>query len=192
MATKTTSKRGNVNSFFVVGLSMVLCASVVSTPASAQDRGTGFPTGSQDTRLPNGVENQAGNAAEIAEQSFKDGLSALVEKDYNRCRKEFETVVELAPTSAEGNYYLGVCTARDGEPERAVKYFDRAIEELPDFVEAREQLALVQVKLGDRDAATAQLEALRTMQSHCSASDCDTVVADRLGKAVSKVEAALA
>lgn len=183
--------RVNATPRIILSLFIVFSANFVSALANAQDRGTGFPTGSQDTKLPSGTEIERGDSKEVAETAFKNGLAALVDKDYARCRKEFQTVVDLAPTSPEANYYLGVCTARDGKPKRAVKHFNRAIEELPDFVEAREQLALVQIRLGNRAAAELQLEALRKMQGNCSVSECDPVVAQRLDKAVTKIEAAL-
>ena len=166
---------------------------VIAAPmgANAQDRGTSYPSGSQDTRLPDGSSIGSRNPQEVADEAFRDGLAAIMEKDYKTCEKKFETVVELAKKSPEANYYLGVCKSRLGKDKRAVKYFETAIDELPDFVEAREQLALAQIKLNKPKKAAEQLDALKAIKAACEKDGCDDVIEKRVTAAVDRVETAM-
>ena len=48
-------------------------------------------------------------------------------RDMDRSRAAYERAAELAPASASNQYGLGVFWARDGEPAKAGKHFERAL-----------------------------------------------------------------
>ncbi len=124
-------------------------------------------------------------------QSYREGLEALQAGDYKTAEKKFNEVLTVARKMPEANYYMGVTKVRLGKEKASVRYFKRAIKEMPDFVEAREQLALVQVNIGKPDDAIEQLAALQTIAEDCASHGCDDVLAARTAQAIATVEAAL-
>lgn len=65
------------------------------------------------------------------------------------------------------------------------------MKELPNFVDAREQLALLYVRLGETDKCQEQLAALKDLRAQCATGACGDA-ATRLNDAVANVETALA
>jgi len=124
-------------------------------------------------------------------ESYREGLEALQAGDYKTAEKKFNEVLTVARKMPEANYYMGVTKIRLGKEKASVRYFKRAIKELPDFVEAREQLALVQITNGKSENAVEQLDALQQIADNCASNGCDEAVAARTAQAIAAVEAAL-
>ncbi|MEQ8177094.1 MAG: tetratricopeptide repeat protein [Amphiplicatus sp.] len=125
-------------------------------------------------------------------EAYREGVEALQAEDYKKAEKKFGEVLEVAPKNPEANYFMGVAKVARGKTKSSVRYFEKAIKERPNFTEAREQLALVQIELGDRESAGAQLDALKAQTAACENEECGAAYAERLVLAVSRVEAALA
>lgn len=126
------------------------------------------------------------------QQSFKDGLAALEAGDHKKAERKFGEVLTAAPQHPEANYYMGLAKSGRGKDKQAAKYFARAVKARDNFTEAREQLALVSIKLGDSDAARSQLAAIKAAAAACTAETCDAAYVERAAKAVERIEAALA
>ncbi len=125
------------------------------------------------------------------EQSYRDGVAALSAGDYKTAEKKFGEVLSISRKHTEANYYMGLAKIGRGKHKASVRYFERAIKGRPDFIEAREQLALVFVTLEKIDDAQEQLAAIRALSENCTDETCNEDYIKRIGVAVAKVEAAL-
>ncbi|MEQ1929068.1 MAG: tetratricopeptide repeat protein [Parvularculaceae bacterium] len=125
------------------------------------------------------------------QESFQQGIEALQAGDCKKAEKKFGEVLSVAPKHPEANYYMGLAKAKCEKDKQAVKYFERAIKERETFIEAREQLALASVRLGDRAAAEAELGSIKKIMADCTAETCDAPFMERATKAVTKIEGAL-
>jgi tetratricopeptide (TPR) repeat protein len=127
-----------------------------------------------------------------APQSFQDGRAALEAGDFKKAEKKFGEVLSVSPKHPEANYYMGRAKAGRGKDQQAAKYFARALKERENFIEAREQLALASVRLGDNEEAQAQLAAVKAIAAACAAGTCEAAFVERAGKAVERITEALA
>jgi tetratricopeptide (TPR) repeat protein len=126
------------------------------------------------------------------QESYSEGLAALQAGDNKKAEKKFGEVLSAAPKHPQANYYMGIAKKRLGKTKAAVKYFENAIDADAGFTEAREQLALVSIELGNASEANAQLVKLKEQQAQCKTVDCGEAYTKRLDEAVAKVEKALA
>lgn len=126
------------------------------------------------------------------QKSFADGIEALKAEDYKKAEKKFGEVLSAAPKHPEANYFMGLAKEKQGKDKQAVKYFERAIKARDNFTEAREQLALLSIRLGDKETAVAQRDAIKSAIAACTAQTCDQAYMDRAGRAVERIETALA
>ena len=178
-------------SALVAVLSALVLGGAQISSASAQDRGFGLPDGSQDASLPNTSQIGGKSAQEVAEESFKEGLQAMMDGDYSKCDEKFEVVTDMAPSSPEANYYRGVCKSRLGDENAAIPLFERAVTENPDFIQAREQLALTNQNVGRSDQARSQLNELQAIKQSCGESDCSDAFNQQLDRSIANVQAAV-
>jgi len=124
--------------------------------------------------------------------AYKAGLEALQAKDYKSAEKNFGDVLSVAPKNPQANYYMALAKSGLEKPKQAVRYLERAIKESPNFVEAREKLALVSVDLGEPDEARAQLAAIEALKAECAADGaCDEPFRARVEIALARVSEAL-
>ncbi len=161
-------------------LALSFAAVVMAAPAFAAGSGgaSGLPSSSRPKVDP--------------AKAFGEGVDALQAEDYKKAEKKFRDVLSVAPKHPEANYYMALAKIRNGKPKNAIRYLETAIEERPDFVEAREKLALVQIELGAPDAARDQLVAIGAKKEECAAAgDCDEAYVARVDAAIARVTAAL-
>lgn len=125
------------------------------------------------------------------EQSYKDGVQALQDGDFKLAEKKFGEVLRVAGDHPEANYYMGLAKVGREKEKSAVRYFKKAIKERSNFVEAREQLAIVYTGLEKPEEAEEQLAALREISDSCASETCDAAFVERTESAIAKVEAAL-
>lgn len=126
------------------------------------------------------------------QQSFRDGVKALQDGDYKTAEKKFGEVLRVASDHPEANYYMGLAKVGREKEKSSVRYFKRAIKARDNFVEAREQLAIVYVKIEKTEEAEEQFAALREIKDGCTEETCDAAFRERTDRAIAKVEAALA
>ncbi|MDZ7628457.1 MAG: tetratricopeptide repeat protein [Parvularculaceae bacterium] len=138
-----------------------------------------------------GLPSSSGPRVDPA-KAYQDGVAALQAKDYKAAEKNFGDVLSVAPKNAEANYYMALAKSGLDKPKQAVRYLERSIKERPNFVEAREKLALVSIDLGDPDKARAQLAAIEGLKAECSADGaCDDPFKARVDKAIDRLREAL-
>jgi len=132
----------------------VLAASLAAQPGLAAGTGGGLPSSS-------------GSRVDAA-AAYKIGLVALKNEDFKAAERKFGDVLSVAPKNPEANYYMALAKSGLGKSKQAVRYLERAISERPNFIEARERLALVSVEIGDAEAARIQLAAIKIISIDCA------------------------
>lgn len=156
-------------------------AALAAAPAMAAGGGGGS----------GGLPSSSGPRVDPAE-AFRDGVEALQAKDYKKAEKKFGDVLSAAPKHPEGNYYMALAKIGNGKSKNAVRYLEKAIKERPNFVEARERLALVSIELGEPDVAREQLTAIEGLKAECAAAgDCEAAFVARVDTAIERVNAAM-
>lgn len=138
-----------------------------------------------------GITPSAGPQIDPA-QSYRDGLAALEAGDYRTAEKKFGEVLRVVRDNPEANYYMGLAKIGRGKTKSSVRYFKRAVKERPNFVEARERLALVLIELDMRDDAVEHADALKAQRAGCETAACDDTIKVRLDQAIAAVDAAMA
>ena len=121
------------------------------------------------------------------EAAYNEGVEALQSGDYDTAVKKFTIVLKAYPGHPATNYLMGMAKDGQGKPKAALRYFRRAVREHPEFVEAREQLAMTYVALGKTDNAEEQLEDLQDMLSKCENTECEPDHVQRLQGAIVRV-----
>ncbi len=125
-------------------------------------------------------------------KAYQDGVAALQAKDYKSAEKNFGDVLSVAPKNAEANYYMALAKAGLDKPKQAVRYLERAIKERPNFVEAREKLALLSIDMDEPEVARAELAAIEKIKADCGADGaCDEPFKARVDNAIARVTEAL-
>ncbi len=163
--------------FLVAAISIALLTTM--TPAIANGGGGG-----------GGGSISSGKRVDAAE-SYREGVEALKAGDYRTAEKRFEEVLSVAKDMPEANYYMGLAKVGREKDKASVRFFNRAIKERPDFIEAREQVALVYIRTERPEEAEKQLVALKDMLASCANNGCEEVVMTRTEQAIANVEAAL-
>ena len=72
--------------------------------------------------------------------------------------------LNLLPDHAETPYYLGLIYGREGDYEKAAEMFARAVAARPDFLDARQKLAVSYLKLGRSEESKKELQIIKDMQ----------------------------
>lgn len=80
--------------------------------------------------------------------------SLVDKKEYSEAEDIARTILRELPESGWANYVVGACLLARGDYEKAVMYLQTAVQALPDFEIAREQLALAR-RGGTPETATA-------------------------------------
>lgn len=162
------------------------------TLASLMALGAAAPAFAAGSGGGSGLPATAGPRVDPAE-AFREGVEALQAKDYRKAEKKFGEVLSAAPKHPEANYYMALAKIGNGKPKNAVRYLEKAIKERGNFVEARERLALVEIELGNPEAAREQLAAIEALKGECASEGaCDEPFKARVDEALERVAAALA
>lgn len=100
-------------------------------------------------------------------RDYQEGVAALQARDYRTAVSKLRSVVEAAPTNAGANYVYALALIGNGDARAAVRPLERAVRNEDAPPDARKQLGLVRLQLGDRDKATEQLTALASALAAC-------------------------
>lgn len=165
---------------------------VLASLASFASLGVAAPVFAAGSGGGSGLPSSSGPRVDPAE-SFREGIEALQAKDYKKAEKKFGEVLSVAPKHPEANYYMALAKIGNGKSKNSVRYLEKAIKERGNFVEARERLALVQIELGDTEAAREQLAAIEALKAECAGEGaCDEPFKARVDEALARIAAALA
>ncbi len=161
---------------------LTVTASIIAA-APALAAGSGASSGLPSTSRP---------AVDPAE-AYREGVAALQAQDYKKAEKKFGDVLSVVPKNPEANYFMALAKIGNGKPKNAVRYLEKAIKEHPNFVEARERLALVSIDLGNPAVAQEQLVAIEGLKADCAAAgDCDEAYNARVDTAIARINEAIA
>jgi len=81
------------------------------------------------------------------------GRAFLTRGDYQRARVEFRNALQIAPKDADVRYFNGLVVEKLGEPVAAAQFYQGALDERPDDVEARVHLARLYFLYGNSKKA---------------------------------------
>lgn len=102
-------------------------------------------------------------------RAYQEGIAALQARDYRTAVSKLRDVVEAAPTNTTANYAYGLALIGNDEARKAVRPLERAVRNADAPPDARKQLGIVHLQLGDRAKATEQLTALAASLAACDA-----------------------
>ncbi|MBW7957400.1 MAG: tetratricopeptide repeat protein [Deltaproteobacteria bacterium] len=94
-------------------------------------------------------QQQTADPSDPAKAHFEKGVQHLLKKEYDLAIKEYETVLQYNPKSAETYNNLGFAYFDTGEFEKASEAQKKAVEIKPDMANAYYGLAMAQEKTGD-------------------------------------------
>lgn len=135
---------------------LIVACALVATPAAHAQMGGGVMGGSSAPQEDPTVPYNAGIAA------FNAGNHAEAVRQLRAARR-------AAPNDNAINYALGLALNATGEKEDARQAFQRASRGRNAPYQARLQLGLVALELGDREAAVEQQTALQGLVTSCDA-----------------------
>lgn len=164
----------------LIAVFAIVAVAIAGAPAFAAGSGGGA-----------GLPSSSGPRVDPA-KAYQEGIESLQAKDYKTAEKRFGDVLSVAPKNAEANYYMALAKTGLEKPKQAMRYLERAIKERPNFVEAREKLALLSIELGEPDEARAQLAAIEALKAECATDGaCDEPFKARVDVAITRITDAL-
>ena len=101
---------------------------------------------------------------EYAEAYYNMGQAHLRQQRFAEARTYFIESLRRKPEDVYTNYYMGLLHARDGDFEQAAQVLERAVEGDPDFLDARQKLAVSYLKLGRIEDSKKELNKLKDRQ----------------------------
>lgn len=120
---------------------------------------------------------------------YRKGVDALKAGDYRGAERDFDHVLQMAPTDPDALFLMGLAKNGKGDIKGAQRSFERSLKADPKQILARRELAVAWAKLGQPDKAHAELAALQARADACAATCPD---AADLKAAIDAVNAALA
>ncbi len=120
---------------------------------------------------------------------YRKGVDALNASRFVDARRAFDNVLSVAPHDANSAFLAGAASDAQDKPKDARRYYERAVRNDGDRVDAHRALALALVKLNDRPKAQAQLDWLTAKSTAC-AGTCANAAA--ISAAIKDIQAALA
>jgi tetratricopeptide (TPR) repeat protein len=99
---------------------------------------------------------------------YQKGTAAYKSGDYKTAAKHFKKVVGALPKDAAAQYLLGASLMGTGDFKKAKAPLEKAVKLDGKMIEARRDLAITYLKLGNKDKAQAQSDALNAMFKACA------------------------
>jgi tetratricopeptide (TPR) repeat protein len=119
---------------------------------------------------------------------YRKGVEALQAQRYQEARKAFDRVLAVAPGDANTLLLAGLAAAGLNDLNSSRKYYERAVKADKELVQARRELGITYVRLGEKEKAASQLAALKAMQGKCAGA---CARAAEIGGAVQALTAAI-
>ena len=95
-------------------------------------------------------------ADDNAEDTYDQGLTALMKGDVRRAVKLFARAIDLDRSMIAAYHQLGRCYVRMGEPQRATEVLSQVVHKKPDLLPARIDLGQALLNQGATDRAREQ------------------------------------
>ena len=136
----------------VLGLSLAAGSALAS--GGGGGGGGGMPSNSAPAYDP--VEEYAKGKEALSAGKFKDADRALGH------------VLEVAPKDADTLFMMGLAKTGENDLKGAKRYFEKTLKIDPNHTNAQVELVLFDLKLGDRDGAKSQYDALIARATACA------------------------
>ena len=162
-------------------LPVCIFTSLFLTATAANASGGGG--GSSSNSMPSQTAPQYDPAVE-----FKNGIEAMKQEKFKDAEKAFDHVLSANPKHPKTNFLAGLARAAQSNFKGARRYYEKAIKYDDNMIAAHQELAMVDVKLGDSDKAKLILEDLKLRANKC-ADTCEQ--AADLKAAIPAIEAAV-
>jgi tetratricopeptide (TPR) repeat protein len=120
---------------------------------------------------------------------YQKGVAALDASRFAEARRAFDNVLAVAPKDANSAFLAGVASDALDKPKDAKRYYERAVKNDGERVDAHRGLALALVKLADRPKAQAQLDWLTAKATACAGTCANAAAIDA---AIKDIQTALA
>ena len=120
---------------------------------------------------------------------YQKGVAALNGSRFAEARRAFDNVLAVAPKDANSAFLAGVASDALDKPKDAKRYYERAVKNDGERVDAHRGLALALVKLADRPKAQAQLDWLTAKATACAGTCANAAAIDA---AIKDIQTALA
>lgn len=120
---------------------------------------------------------------------YQKGVAALNASRFAEARRAFDNVLAVAPKDANSAFLAGVASDSLDKPKDAKRYYERAVRNDGERVDAHRGLALALVKLADRPKAQAQLDWLTAKATACAGTCANAAT---INAAIKDIQTALA
>ncbi|MDZ4778045.1 MAG: tetratricopeptide repeat protein [Alphaproteobacteria bacterium] len=139
----------------LVAFTLVAPQTAVGAPGGGSSGGGSMPS----------TSGRGGDPA----RAYQEGVAAMEARDYRTAVAKFRTVVGAAPNDPSVNYAYALALIGNGEPRDAIRPLQRSLRSDAAPPDARKQLGLIHLQLGDRAKATEQLAAAAASLAACDA-----------------------
>jgi tetratricopeptide (TPR) repeat protein len=132
------------------------------------------------------------SGAQFPTEAYNAGVDALNARNYPEAIRHLNAARRAAPTNGNINYVLGLAYIGSGDKEQAKAVLERAVRDRDAPFQARLQLGLVSLELGDRETAVEQQTALQRAIERCGGRNCDDARRTQMQAALDQLTRALA
>ena len=119
---------------------------------------------------------------------YQKGVSALNASRFAEARRAFDNVLAVAPKDANSAFLAGTASDALDKPKDAKRYYERAVRNDGERIDAHRGLALALVKLADRPKAQLQLDWLTAKATECAGTCANSTA---INAAIKEIQAAL-
>jgi tetratricopeptide (TPR) repeat protein len=120
---------------------------------------------------------------------YQKGVAALNASRFAEARRAFDNVLSVAPKDANSAFLAGLASDSLDKPKDAKRYYERAVRNDGERVDAHRGLALALVKLADRPKAQVQLDWLTAKATVCAGKCANSAAIDA---AIKDIQTAMA
>ncbi|MEO8000786.1 MAG: tetratricopeptide repeat protein [Arenimonas sp.] len=119
--------------------------------------------GSSSSSMPSQTAPQYDPAVE-----FKNGVEAMKLEKFKDAERAFDKVLSANPKHPRTNFLAGLVRSAQDNFKGARRYYEKAIKYDDNLIQAHQELAIADLKLGDVDKAKLILEDLKSRASKCA------------------------
>ena len=113
---------------------------------------------------------------------YQKGVQALNASRFAEARRAFDNVLSVAPRDANSAFLAGTASDALDKPKDARRYYERAVRNDGERIDAHRGLALALIKLADRPKAQAQLDWLTAKATACAGKCANSAAIDAATK----------
>lgn len=148
----------------------------------------GLPALPANAQMGGSVES---SGAQFPTEAYNAGVDALNAGNFAEAIRNLNTARRAMPNDGNINFVLGLAYLGAGDKEQAKSVLQRAVRDRDAPFQARLQLGLVSLDLGDRETAVEQQTALQRAIDRCGGRTCDDARRAQMQTALDQLTRAL-